>query len=61
MVNPGRTARSERKTKETDIVVSLNLDGTGTCEISTGIPNAVFLPKPFSLSDLTETVRRQLH
>jgi two-component system cell cycle sensor histidine kinase/response regulator CckA len=25
------------------------------------IPNSVFLPKPFSLSDLTETVHSQLH
>ena len=25
------------------------------------IPNSVFLPKPFSLSDLTATVQRQLH
>ncbi len=25
------------------------------------IPHSVFLPKPFSLSDLTETVQRQLH
>jgi two-component system cell cycle sensor histidine kinase/response regulator CckA len=25
------------------------------------IPDAVFLPKPFSLDDLTATVRRQLH
>lgn len=25
------------------------------------IPNSVFLPKPFSLSDLTETVHKQLH
>lgn len=25
------------------------------------IPNSVFLPKPFSLNDLTETVHRQLH
>ncbi len=25
------------------------------------IPNSVFLPKPFSLSDLTETVQEQLH
>ena len=25
------------------------------------IPNSVFLPKPFSLNDLTETVKRQLH
>ena len=27
---------------------------------SIGIPNSVFLPKPFSLTDLTETVQRQL-
>ena len=25
------------------------------------IPNSVFLPKPFSLSELAETVHRQLH
>jgi two-component system cell cycle sensor histidine kinase/response regulator CckA len=28
---------------------------------SVSIPNSVFLPKPFSLSDLTDTVQRQLH
>ncbi len=33
-----RTADVERKTKETLIRVSLNLDGTGDCAISTGIP-----------------------
>jgi len=32
-----RTAKIERKTKETDIVLELNLDGTGKAEISTGI------------------------
>ena len=26
-----------------------------------GIPNSVFLPKPFSLTELTDTVRRQMH
>jgi two-component system, cell cycle sensor histidine kinase and response regulator CckA len=30
-------------------------------EAQTKIPNSVFLPKPFSLSDLTETVHKQLH
>ena len=30
-------------------------------ESQRSIPNSVFLPKPFSLSDLTETVRSQLH
>jgi imidazoleglycerol-phosphate dehydratase len=31
-----RTARIERKTRETEIVVSLNLDGTGLCTVRTG-------------------------
>ena len=26
-----------------------------------GIPNSVFLPKPFSLAELTRTVQKQLH
>ena len=30
-------------------------------EGQTEIPNSVFLPKPFSLTELTETIRRQLH
>ena len=33
-----RTARVERTTKETSISVDLNLDGSGKCEVSTGIP-----------------------
>ena len=32
-----RTARIERKTKETEIVAEVNLDGTGTYSIATGI------------------------
>ena len=32
-----RVATVNRKTKETDIFCELNLDGTGECEISTGI------------------------
>lgn len=32
-----RQARIERKTKETDIVLSLKLDGTGWAEIATGV------------------------
>ena len=32
-----RTAKIERKTKETQITVELNLDGTGKYEVSTGI------------------------
>jgi imidazoleglycerol-phosphate dehydratase len=32
-----RTATVERKTRETEIVVSLDLDGAGECDIDTGI------------------------
>jgi imidazoleglycerol-phosphate dehydratase len=32
-----RTAEIKRKTSETDIVVSINLDGTGTYDIETGV------------------------
>ncbi|WP_330767047.1 imidazoleglycerol-phosphate dehydratase HisB [Rhodococcus sp. M8-35] len=35
--NP-RTARIERATKESSIVVELNLDGTGRTDITTGVP-----------------------
>ena len=33
-----RTASQSRKTAETDIRLSLNLDGTGKCNIDTGVP-----------------------
>ena len=33
-----RTARVERKTKESEVLVELNIDGTGTTSISTGEP-----------------------
>ncbi|MGH3763645.1 MAG: imidazoleglycerol-phosphate dehydratase HisB [Pseudonocardiaceae bacterium] len=33
-----RTARIERVTKESSVLVELDLDGTGTTEVSTGIP-----------------------
>jgi imidazoleglycerol-phosphate dehydratase len=34
----GRSARIERKTRETDIVVEVNLDGTGKASIDTPLP-----------------------
>ncbi len=34
----GRTARVERETKETRILVELDLDGSGVTETSTGVP-----------------------
>lgn len=33
-----RTAKVERSTKESQVLVSLDLDGTGVSEISTGVP-----------------------
>jgi imidazoleglycerol-phosphate dehydratase len=34
----GRTAKVERKTKETDISVAVDLDGSGKAEVETGMP-----------------------
>ena len=33
-----RTARLERTTKETSVLVELDLDGTGTAKVGTGVP-----------------------
>ncbi len=38
IATPTRRARVERKTKESDIVVELDLDGTGDVRVDTGIP-----------------------
>ncbi|MGH6690557.1 MAG: imidazoleglycerol-phosphate dehydratase HisB [Gammaproteobacteria bacterium] len=51
-----RQARIERKTKETEIVLSLNIDGTGASKIQTGIPFFGHMLEAFSkhgLMDLT--------
>jgi imidazoleglycerol-phosphate dehydratase len=37
-VNRERRARVERRTQETQIVVELDVDGTGVVEVSTGVP-----------------------
>lgn len=38
LIVPARTASVSRTTGETDVYVSLNLDGVGNCSASTGIP-----------------------
>jgi imidazoleglycerol-phosphate dehydratase len=51
-----RQARIERKTKETDIVLHLNIDGTGASKVETGIPFFGHMLEAFSkhgLMDLT--------
>ncbi|MEM1410267.1 MAG: imidazoleglycerol-phosphate dehydratase, partial [Pseudomonadota bacterium] len=37
MTEPDRIAERHRQTKETDITVRLNLDGTGKADVHTGI------------------------
>jgi imidazoleglycerol-phosphate dehydratase len=53
-----RTARIARKTSESDVVVELNLDGTGVTEITTGVPfydHMLTALGKHSLMDLTVT------
>ena len=38
MSTSSRSARVERTTKESDVLVELTLDGTGTTEVDTGVP-----------------------
>jgi imidazoleglycerol-phosphate dehydratase len=58
-----RTATIHRKTKETDIRVSLNLDGSGRSKISTGLPfldHMLTLFAKHGLFDLTVTCKGDL-
>ena len=58
-----RSAQIERKTKETDIVISIDLDGTGNAEVSTGIPffdHMLSLMAMHGLFDLTVRAKGDL-
>lgn len=60
----GRTAEIQRKTKETDICVILNLDGTGKADISTEIGFLDHMLEGFSrhgFFDLNCRVKGDLH
>ena len=60
----GRSASVKRQTKETDIKISLNLDGTGKSEISTGIGFFDHMLEGFSrhgFFDLDVLVKGDLH
>jgi imidazoleglycerol-phosphate dehydratase len=59
-----RTADISRKTAETDIQLSLNVDGSGTAQISTGIgffDHMLTLFAKHGLFDLTVAARGDLH
>jgi imidazoleglycerol-phosphate dehydratase len=59
-----RTARIARKTHETDILVEVNLDGTGRYDVATGIGFLDHMIEQFSrhsLIDLTCRINGDLH
>ncbi|MEP2990362.1 MAG: imidazoleglycerol-phosphate dehydratase HisB [Parasphingorhabdus sp.] len=59
-----RSAKIERNTKETEIFVELNLDGTGQYEVSTGIGFLDHMIEQFSrhsLIDLKLRIKGDLH
>ena len=59
-----RTARITRKTHETDIAVEVNLDGSGTYKVSTGIGFLDHMIEQFSrhsLIDINCTIKGDLH
>jgi len=63
MKSKKRTGKVSRKTSETDIVVEVNLDGTGKSGISTGLPffdHMLSLLARHSLADITIKARGDL-
>ena len=59
-----RTAKAERRTKETEISVSLDLDGSGVYDVNTGIGFLDHMLEIFSrhgLMDLTVRAKGDLH
>lgn len=64
MANNTRVGKIERRTSETDITLSLNLDGTGTVNIATGIGFFDHMLEAFArhgLFDLDVQVKGDLH
>jgi imidazoleglycerol-phosphate dehydratase len=59
-----RTAKVDRKTKETEIALELNLDGTGAAAVGTGVgffDHMLELLARHAAIDLTVTARGDLH
>ena len=63
MTSP-RTAKVERTTRETQIALALNLDGTGHAEVATGVPFLDHMLDQLArhgLLDITVTAKGDLH
>lgn len=56
--NPARTARVQRETSESSIDLSIDLDGTGTSDIQTGVPFYDHLLTAFAKHSLTDVTVR---
>jgi two-component system cell cycle sensor histidine kinase/response regulator CckA len=61
MDGPSWVAKALETRPETRVVFVSGYAEDSLAESRLRIPNAVFLPKPFSLKDLTATVQRQMH
>ncbi|MGB1147789.1 MAG: imidazoleglycerol-phosphate dehydratase, partial [Alphaproteobacteria bacterium] len=64
MASSARTASIKRQTSETDVSLSINLDGTGQNQISTGIgflDHMLDLFGKHALIDLTVEAKGDLH
>ncbi len=64
MTTAHRTARAQRETSESSIDLSIDLDGTGTSDIETGVPFYDHLLTAFakhSLTDLTVRATGDVH
>ncbi|WP_276907350.1 imidazoleglycerol-phosphate dehydratase HisB [Corynebacterium riegelii] len=63
-VNAPRIGRGARTTSESDITVEINLDGTGTCNVDTGLPFFDHMLNAFGTHgafDLTVTAKGDTH
>ena len=63
-VNAPRIGRATRTTSESDITVEINLDGTGTCNVNTGLPFFDHMLNAFGTHgafDLTVTATGDTH
>jgi imidazoleglycerol-phosphate dehydratase len=56
---PARSARIERVTRETSIVVSVNFDGAGHAEVVTGVPFLDHMLDQLARHGAMDSVRRQ--